>query len=122
MRPLSLFPPRTLAPYEGKDLYRGDTWKAYPLVSEAVSFFPFVIDEQRYELFVIVAKLLPLVLSGNPEDSPLDGQVVLDPLTKLDQLGEVELKLLKWHRHLPAEAKLDLGDGLPLIGPLLDMQ
>ena len=122
MRPLDLRLPSVPAVHVVEEILKEAEWKAYPTAVKAVTFFPFIIHEQRYHLFTIAAELLPLVINGNPQDSPLEGHAVLEPITMLDQLSEIEQKLQKWYRHLPTEAKADIVNETPVSGPVLDMQ
>ena len=122
MKPLELRPPTVPLPHEGPELLQKAEWRPYPKPDAAVTFFPLAINEERYRLYTIAADLLPLVLSGTPEDSPLPGHAVLDRVAKLDGLGDIEQRLLKWYRHLRPEAQVDVKKASRVSGPQVDLQ
>lgn len=122
MKPFDLHSPRTKPPYEGRELRVTGLWQPYPRPEPEVTYFPLISQQQRFELYTIAVELLPLVLSGNPTDSPMPGIVVLDTNAKLDRLREAEEKFTGWYQHLPVEMDLDMSMSTPLAGPVVDLR
>ncbi|KEF53882.1 uncharacterized protein A1O9_10284 [Exophiala aquamarina CBS 119918] len=85
MKPLTLQPLMSTSPYDVKALATEALWQPYPKRELEVAYYPFAVNEARFRLYVIAADLLPLVLCGNPEDSPLPGHVSLDTAAKFSQ-------------------------------------
>lgn len=95
-------------------------WQPYPLSSPVTPFSPRIVDDQRFKLYSIAADLLPAVLGGSPDDSPLPGHVAMHPVANLDRLGNIEQALSTWHRDLPSKALIDTEANA--AGPVLDLQ
>lgn len=124
-RPFDLQKPVCEYPYLGRDLEVVATWLPYPNTSmdldASISYFPHALTNERIKLYETAAELRSVVLSGNPQDSPLPGYIVLDRDAKLDQIKEVRSKLLAWYNNLPSMALLTL-DAASLPEPLIDLQ
>lgn len=112
MKPLDLRPPTVESPYEASDLAKEAGWQPYPL-SGTRPLFPFLVNEQRFKLYVIAAGLLPVLLSGSAIDSPLPGQQILDSSAKLDRLNNIENILTEWRQQQPPEVRLELDEETP---------
>lgn len=122
MKPLELQMPTVASPYDGDELLQTAVWQAYPQSDDEVSFLSHSVNEERYQLYTIVANMLPIVLSGNAADSPLPGLEILDPVAKLDGLRNVEKALLQWYQDLPPMLQYDSETPTPLADPQVNLQ
>jgi hypothetical protein len=122
MKPFDIRSSVLLPTMKTKELFTERQWRPYPRPDAETPCFSHAIDENRYQLYTITANLLPFVLSGNLTDSPLPGHMILDQVATLDGLSDIEQKILKWYRHLPAELKLDPQKRSRPCGPLVNMQ
>ena len=122
MKPLDLRPPAIQPPHEGPELLEEGQWQAYPNPGPIVACCHLAINHERMRLYTVAVELIPLVLSGNPQDSPLPGQSILDPVVKLQRLDDIEQKLLQWYQQLPAGAKVECETDSPPAGPLANLQ
>lgn len=74
-------------------------------------------------LYTIAADLIPVLLSGNPGESPLPGFIELDQEAKVFRLYDVADKLIKWRKELPSEISLEDGrEQSNVAGPVVDLQ
>jgi hypothetical protein len=121
MKIVDLRIPKIAPPYEEWELLAEAVWQPYPLSSPGEISFPLVIEVQRYGLNNIVANLIPFVLSGNPDDSPLPGHVIMDQAAKLDGLNHLEQQLLNWYQDLPAQLRFHETKPSSAAEPLVDL-
>lgn len=122
MKPLDLLLPAIEPPYLGEDLVKETLWQPYPMIEPTAMFHSHTINDERFRLYVIAADLLPIVLSGNPEDSPLPDHVILDVVAKLERLREIDHRLLDWYHHLPSRVQVEAKGPSPPAGPQVDLQ
>ena len=106
MKPLELRLPTNRPPYIQEELLEKAEWLPYPKTGPVVIFFPHAIKDVRYHLYTVATDILPLVLSGSPDESPLPGYPVLDAVAKLQGLGDIEQRLLRWYQGLSPEVSL----------------
>jgi hypothetical protein len=122
MKPLDLLLPEIEPPYIGEDLLTETLWQPYPMIEPTAMFHSLSLNDERFRLYAIAADLLPIVLSGNPEDSPLPGHAILDVVAKLDRLRDIDHRLLDWYRDLPLRIQVEANGPSPPAGPQVDLQ
>ena len=122
MKPFDIRLPTIRPPYNGDELLKEAEWQPYPEANTVVRFYPLAMNEERYRLYTIAADLLPFVLSGDPNDSPLPGYAVLNTVAKLDGLKSLEQRLLRWYLHLSPNLKFDSETAMPPCVPHVNLQ
>lgn len=104
-------------PYEKSELEHEDIWRPYPRADPQISFNPRQIDDSCFSLYVIGADICSVILSGNPQDSPLPGHVILEPSVRLQKAHNIDSELLSWQDALPPTLS-----GPLLSGPAMNLQ
>ncbi|KAK5053935.1 hypothetical protein LTR84_001897 [Exophiala bonariae] len=123
MKPFNIQYPACPAEYTESELRMQTLWQPCPGTESKVVIHPCLIDAERFRLFVIASRTLPVVLSGNAQDSPLPNYVILDRQERQDRLTEIEEQLLQWYQELPKILQIQpqsAGDATP-PGPLVDL-
>ena len=80
-----------------------------------------MIASQRYYLYRIAADLLPLVLSGNADDSPLPGYTVIELSIQQHSLCDIEQRLRDWYQDLPPQIKRNDRTKASITDPLVNL-
>jgi len=114
--------PESKRPWVDDEVWMASPWRPYPKIGPEVTFAPYGVTDELYNLYQIVVDILPLLLAGDPEDSPLPGHVILEWSEKQARLHSVAERLHIWEQHLPPYARFDLDDSSPVAGPLVDLQ
>lgn len=122
MKPLDLRLPMCEAPYEQQDLPTEAFWQPYPKAGPRVAFSPRSINNERFRLYTIMADALPVVLTGNPQDSPFPGQAILHSDAKMERLQDIESRLLAWYESLHPQAVYEPDSPSDPAVPLIDLQ
>ena len=97
-------------------------WRPFPQDGPSIPVLANLIDIQRYQLYRIAAELLPLVLSGNADDSPLPGQVFLELAVKQDRLNDIERRMREWYQNLPYQLKVNDRMKAFITDPVITLQ
>lgn len=93
MKPHDLTPPKIEALYE--ESLEEVNWQPYPQNGLIRMPSTKLIADEKHHLYTIAAELLPFVLSGNPDDSPLPGYTIIEASAKHDGLHDIEQRLSK---------------------------
>lgn len=121
--PLNITKPTVLKPWPKEQLESRDVWRPYPSSEPQIVFNPRLNDHAGFSLYEIGADICTILLSGNPEDSPLPGYVILGPAERLAKANKIEHDLLAWQDEqlsIPiATEKLMFPH---LAGPAMDVQ
>ncbi|KAK5081148.1 hypothetical protein LTR05_007942 [Lithohypha guttulata] len=113
--------PQVKRPFVDNELQYQTVWRPYPDLGPEAPLCQFMINDARFDLSEITAELVPLSLSGDPQDSPLPGHIILDKVEKQVRLGEVEARLLTWQRSLPPGTRIEDALGAFATSPLVDL-
>lgn len=104
-------------PWQKGQLEHEGIWCPFPRAEPQIPFSPRHIDDAGFSLYVIGADICSVILSGNPQDSPLPGHVILEPAERLAKAHSIDKDLLAWQDDFsPA-----LTDP-PLCGPAMNLQ
>lgn len=107
VKPLSLAKPGAPRPYSEADLQTTSEWKPYPRTGPTATFNPAGLYGVKFDLREIGADILPVMLSGDPEDSPMPGHVTLDLVTRIGRLAALSERLRAWKDDLPPYARIN---------------
>lgn len=88
--------PTVERPYPKNELQFNGQWRPYPKTEPEIAYNPRLIDEASISLYVIGADICSIILSGNPQDSPLPGYIILEPSERLAKAHDIERDLLAW--------------------------
>lgn len=121
MKPYQLDPPKVeLLPGES-NLLQEVAWQPFPQTGPSRLVLANLVDFQRYQLYRIAADLLPLVLSGNADDSPLPGHTVLEPVVQQNRLKTIEQRMWEWYQNLPYQLKVNDETKASITDPVLTL-
>lgn len=115
--PLNVTRPVVGRPYQKNGLEHEDMWCPYPRADPQISYNARRIDDAGFSLYVIGVDICSVILSGNPQDSPLPGHIILEPAERLARAHSIEHDLLAWQDDLPPI----LPDQL-MSGPAMNLQ
>lgn len=119
----NLFKPTVARPYPKDDLEAREIWRAYPATDPEVVYNPRMIDDAGFSLYEIGADICSILLSGNPQDSPLPNHIILEPAERLKQAQAIEHNLLAWQDGLPTISISREHTTVPyLAGPMVELQ
>lgn len=108
VKPLALAKPYAPRPYTAEDLQTRAVWTPYPRSGPTAWYVPHGLYAVKFDLREIGAHIVPVMLSGDPEDSPMPGHTTLDNTERLRQLEELSTQLHGWRDELPSYARLDM--------------
>lgn len=121
--PLNISKPTIPRPWPKEQLEAREVWRPYPLSEPQITFNPRINDDAGFSLYEIGVDICSILLSGNPQDSPLPGHIILEPSERLARAGQIEEHLLTWQDEqlsVPIAIQKLL---LPhLAGPAMDIQ
>lgn len=107
VKPLELSQPIIDKPYSIDQLHTTEVWRPYPRLGPEVVFNPYGLHDAKFQLREIGASIAPVLLSGNPDDSPAPGQLNLSRHARMERLEASVLRLHKWQENLPSYARCD---------------
>jgi hypothetical protein len=113
-------PPTVLRPFRDNELQYRTSWQPYPESGYEVPIYPHAINDARFRFYEITAKLIPVSVSGPPQDSPLPGHIILDQAEIKLRLDEIEDDLMRWERSFPLGTRPE--DLSIPNAPLVDLQ
>ena len=111
-------------PYSQEELESSDSWRPYPKLEPELALRSKLVNNVGYDLFVIGADICSVLLSGNPQDSPLPGHIILEASQRLAKATEIEEALTAWHDELPATFTLVANEpqaASEVPGPVVDV-
>lgn len=108
VKPLELSRPVIDKPYSAEQCQITEIWRPYPKMRPEVVFNPYGLRDARFDLRDIGADIVPILLSGDPDDSPVPGRMMLDGKATTKRLEELLQRLHQWKDNLPAYARPDL--------------
>lgn len=108
VKPLELARPIIDRPYSAEQCQTPDTWRPYPKVGPEVVYYPYGLRDVKCNLREIGADIVPVMLSGDPDDSPSPGHVILNRKARMVRLEELLLRLEHWKDNLPSYAAIDV--------------
>lgn len=80
-------------------------------------------DDAGCTLYEIGADICSILLSGDPQDSPLPGHTVLEPAIRVAEAHRIEHDLLVWQdEQPPIPITTQSSTNTPLAGPIMDAQ
>ena len=103
-KPLQLHQPRIQRPHIGDDLVRTEAWRPYPKIGPEVAYHPYGLREAKFDLREIGADIIPIILSGEPDDSPAPGFISISKDERMERLDQLLQRLTRWHANLPSYA------------------
>jgi hypothetical protein len=117
VKPLELSRPVIDRPYTFEQCHVSEVWRPYPKPRPDVSFNPYGLQEVKFDLRDIGADIVPVMLSGDPDDSPSPGHIILDRKVRMVRLEELMRRLQRWKDLLPPYAlrNLDSTPTWPLV-------
>lgn len=119
----NLSKPTVPRPWPKEKLDARKVWRPYPLNEPEIVFNPRVNDDAGFSLYEIGADICSILLSGNPEDSPLPGYVVMEPSVRLARANKIEHDLLAWQdEQLSVPIATEKLMFPHLAGPAMDVQ
>lgn len=110
-------------PWQKSQLDHKDIWCPFPRAEPQISFSPRYIDDVGFSLYVVGADICSIILSGNAQDSPLPGNIILEPAERLVRAHNIDRDLLAWQDDF-SRALTDsrtVTDS-PLCGPAINLQ
>ena len=107
VKSLELSEPVIAKPYNIEQLHATEVWQPYPKRGPDVRFNPYGLHDAKFELRKIGARIVPVLLSGDPDDSPVPDQLNLDRHARMERLEELMSRLHQWRENLPAYALCD---------------
>lgn len=108
VKPLELMRPSSIArPYTEQDLHTSFVWRPYPKLGPDARFNTFGLYAAKFDLREIGADIVPVMLSGDPDDSPVPGHIILDRKLRIEKLRYLLDRLHAWHDDLPSYARID---------------
>lgn len=122
---LNISKPTVPRPYTVKELEDNHTWQPYPKTNPEITLNPRMIDDTGFSLYEIGADICSILLSGNPQDSPLPGHVILEPEEKLAKSKTIEHDLLTWQDEQPFSLPPMFTENLAapsIAGPVIELQ
>lgn len=106
-KPLDIHAPLVPRPYSGIELEKTFLWQPYPNTYPEVNVASYGLQNAHSNLCEIGAAMLPVLLSGSPNDTPLPHQVIMDHSDRVKAMVELDQRLDSWKTHLPSYAQLD---------------
>jgi hypothetical protein len=107
VKPLELSRPVVDRPYSIEQCHLTQTWRPYPKLGPEVVFSPYGLRDIKFNLRELGADIVPVFLSGDPDDSPSPGQLTLDRKARMVRLEELLRRLQQWKENLPSYATID---------------
>lgn len=122
VKPLPVTIPLIKRPYAEEELHVTATWWPYPQRGFEIMVAEHGLLDVRINLYEIGIHIIPVLMSGSPDESPLPGHIILEGSEKLTRLGELEQMLHDWHQRLPSYARIhNREESLPSAA-LIDLQ
>lgn len=107
VKSLELSQPTLEKPYTIEQLHVTEVWHPYPKGGPDVKFNPYGLHDAKLELRKVGADIVPVLLSGNPDDSPVPDRINLDRQARMARLEELMSRLRTWHESLSPYAQCD---------------
>jgi hypothetical protein len=107
MKPLELSRPLIPRPHNSEHCEMTEVWRPYPKIGPEVQYHLYGLRESKFDLRDIGADIVPVVLSGDPDDSPVPGQICLDRKARMVRLQELLHRLEQWKEQLPTYAVIN---------------
>ena len=106
VKPLELQRPVMERPYSNAQCNATEVWRPYPKPGPEITFCPYGLQDCKFNLRDIGADIVPVMLSGDPDDSPSPDHIVLNRKARLVRLEELLHRLQRWKDNLPVYATI----------------
>ena len=107
VKPMGLAKPGAARPYSDEEQEVSQIWSPYPSTGAAIWFNPAGLRAAKLALREIGAEIIPVMLNGDPDDSPMPGHVILDRTECRRRLEELYARLHRWRMELPSYATIN---------------
>lgn len=113
LKPFHVQKPLVQYPYRPAELPLTQVWTPDSSLGKKTRLAAKGVCHERFKLHEVGAEMIPLLLSGKPDDTPLPGHIILDRDVKLDRLHVVLKNLRTWHDNLPTYARIERSPSAP---------